>query len=65
MANLEDDLAEMHHDHDHWRRRAEEAEMVSVISKQQEAAAFKQDRLLSMNIPSAHPEEAPGVGPSS
>ena len=39
--------------------------MVSAISKQQEAAAFKQARLLSMYIPSACPEEAPGVGPSS
>ncbi|KIM56121.1 hypothetical protein SCLCIDRAFT_29831 [Scleroderma citrinum Foug A] len=27
MANLKDDLAEMHHDRDHWRRQAEEAEM--------------------------------------
>ena len=39
MANLEDDLVEMHRDHNHWRRQAEEAETVSVISKQQEAAA--------------------------
>ena len=36
-----------------------------VVSKQQEAAAFKQARLLSMYIPSAHPEDAPGAGPSS
>ena len=65
MADLEDDLAEMHRDRNHWRRRAEEAETVSVISKQQEAAAFEQACLLSMYIPSAHPEDAPGVGPSS
>ena len=65
MANLEDDLAEMHRDRDHWRRRAEEAETVLVISKQQEAAAFKQARLLSMYIPPARPEDAPGAGPSS
>ena len=65
MADLEDDLAEMHRDCNHWRRRAKEAEMVSAISKQQEPAAFEQAHLLSMYIPSAHPEEAPGVGPSS
>ena len=39
--------------------------MVSVVSKQQEAAAFEQAHLLSMYIPSACPEDAPGVGPSS
>ena len=65
MADLKDDLAEMHRDHDHWRRRAEEAETVSAISKQQEAATFEQACLLSMYIPSACPEDAPGVGPSS
>ena len=65
MANLKDDLAEMRRDRDHWRRRAKEAETDSVISKQQEAAAFEQARLLSMYIPCAHPEDAPGVGPSS
>ena len=65
MADLEDDLAEMRRDRNHWRRRAEEAEMVSVISKQQEAATFEQACLLSMYIPPARPEDAPGVGPSS
>ncbi|KIM62666.1 hypothetical protein SCLCIDRAFT_24746 [Scleroderma citrinum Foug A] len=65
MADLEDDLAEMCRDHDHWCRRAEEAETVSVVSKQQEAATFEQARLLSMYIPSACPEDAPGAGPSS
>ena len=65
MADLKDDLAEMCRDRDHWRRRAEEAETVSVVSKQQEAAAFEQACLLSMYIPSAHPEDAPGAGPSS
>ena len=39
--------------------------MVSVVSKQQEAAAFEQACLLSMYIPSACPEDAPGAGPSS
>ena len=39
--------------------------MVLVISKQQEAATFEQAHLLSMYIPSAHPEDAPGAGPSS
>ena len=65
MADLEDDLAEMCCDRDHWRRQAEEAETVLVISKQQEAATFEQARLLFMYIPSAHPEDAPGAGPSS
>ena len=65
MADLEDDFAEMHHNHDHWCRQAKEAEMVLAVSKQQEAAAFKQAHLLSMYIPSACPEKAPGVGPSS
>ena len=65
MADLEDDLVEMHRDCDHWHRRAREAETVSDISKQQEAAAFEQARLFSMYIPSAHPEDAPGAGPSS
>ena len=65
MADLKDDLAEMCHDCDHWCRRAEEAETVLVILKQQEAAAFEQGCLLSMYIPSAHPEDAPGAGPSS
>ena len=65
MADLEDELAEMHRNCNHWRRRAEEAEMVSAVSRQQEAAAFEQAHLLSMYIPSAHPEDAPGAGPSS
>ena len=65
MADLEDDLVEMRHNRNHWHRQAEEAETVSVISKQQEAAAFEQARLLSMYIPSAHPEDAPGTGPTS
>ena len=65
MADLEDDLVEMHCNCDHWCRQAEEAEMVLAISKQQEAATFEQAHLLSMYIPSAHPEDAPGVGPSS
>ena len=65
MADLKDDLAEMCRDRDHWHRQAEEAETVSVVSKQQEAATFKQAHLLSMYIPSARPEDAPGVGPSS
>ena len=39
--------------------------MVSAVSRQQEAAAFEQAHLLSMYIPSAHPEDAPGAGPSS
>ncbi|KIM63302.1 hypothetical protein SCLCIDRAFT_24437 [Scleroderma citrinum Foug A] len=65
MANLEDKLADIHHDHDHWCRRAKEAETVSAILRQQEAATFKQACLLSMYIPSARPEDAPGAGPSS
>ena len=39
--------------------------MVSAILRQQEAAAFEQAHLLSMYIPSAHPEDASGMGPSS
>ena len=65
MADLKDDLVEMCHNHDHWHRQAEEAETVLAVSKQQEAATFEQAHLLSMYIPSAHPEEAPGAGPSS
>ena len=42
MANLKDDLVEMHRDCDHWCRQAEEAEMVLAVLKQQEAAAFEQ-----------------------
>ena len=33
MADLEDELADVHHDHDHWHRQAEEAETVSAISR--------------------------------
>ena len=39
MADLEDKLADIRRNCNHWRRRAEEAEMVSAVSRQQEAAA--------------------------
>ena len=64
-AKLHNELALVHCDHDHWRRRAEEAESASAISEQQATTAFEQARLLSMYIPSAHPEDTPGAGLSN
>jgi len=65
MSSLEDDLALMCHERDYWRKRTEEAEKASTFSQQQTSAAFEQAHLLSMYIPSAHPEDPTGVGPSS
>ena len=64
-TKLHNELVLVRHNRDHWRRRAEEAESASAISEQQATAAFEQARLLSMYIPSAHPEDTPGVGPSN
>jgi len=65
MSGLKDDLALMHHERDYWCKHTEEAEKASTFSQQQTSAAFEQARLLSMYIPSAHPEDPPGAGPSS
>jgi len=60
MSGLKDDLALMHRERDYWRKRAEEAEKASTFLQQQTSAAFEQAHLLSMYIPSAHPEDPTG-----
>jgi len=65
MSGLEDDLESMCRKCDYWHKRAEEAEKASTFSQQQTSTAFKQACLLSMYIPSAHPEDPTGAGPSS
>jgi len=65
MSGLEDNLALMHCKCDYWCKRAEEAEKASTFSQQQTSVAFEQVSLLSMYIPSAHPEDPTGAGPSS
>jgi len=65
MSGLKDDLASMCHKRDYWCKHAEEAEKASIFLQQQTSAAFEQACLLSMYIPSACPEDPPGVGPSS
>ena len=64
-AMLEDDLIAMHCKRNYWRRHAEDAEKALDFSQKQASAAFEQACLLSMYIPSAHPEDTPGAGPSS
>ena len=65
MSGLEDDLVLMHCERDYWHKHTEEAEKASTFSQQQTSAAFEQACLLSMYIPSAHPEDPTGAGPSS
>ena len=64
-AKLRNEPASVCRDRDHWRRRAEEAERASAVSEQQVTATFEQASLLSMYIPSAHPEDTPGAGLSN
>ena len=64
-AKLHNELVSVCCDRNHWCRRAEEAERASAVSEQQVTAAFEQVNLLSMYIPSAHPEDTPGAGPSN